>query len=224
MRNTYFVSGTDTDAGKTLISQALLLKAQQYNLSCFGLKPVAAGANSIDGELQNDDALKLMAASSIKLSYAQVNPIVFQQAIAPHIAAQLNNRRIKISRLAGFVRGALLHSADFRLIEGAGGWLVPLNEREYLSALTEQLKLPVILVIGMKLGALNHALLTVQSILLQRITIAGWVVTQIEKDMPYFAENIQTLRDKIPAPCLGIVPYIEKITAAEAAEYLILPD
>lgn len=223
MTKSYFVSGTDTDAGKTLVCQALLLKAQQNNLTAYALKPLAAGATHCEQGLINEDALLLQQAANVKLPYAQINPIVFKQAIAPHIAAELEGRRIVCSQLLGFVRGALLHKADLKLIEGAGGWLVPINAREYLNCIAKALQLDVILVVGIKLGCLNHALLTARAIALDGLKIAGWIGTQTEENMPYFEENIHTLKQQLNAPCLGVIPYKHQISASEAASYIQLP-
>lgn len=224
MSKNYFVTGTDTDAGKTLVTEALLIKANQLGLRAIGLKPLAAGAEMIDGELKNSDAIRLQQAASVKLSYSQVNPVVLEAAIAPHIAAQQENRNITAARLVGFIRGTLMQSADFRLIEGAGGWLVPVNPRELMNAIPRELKLDVILVVGMKLGCINHALLTARAIMQDGLHIAGWVGTQVDADMPVFAENVTTLKNMLPAPCLGIVPFDAGITAEKAANFLILPE
>ena len=127
----FFVTGTDTDAGKTLVACGLLAAASAQGLRTLALKPVAAGAEKRSGELRNDDALNLMAAMSEKLSYAQVNPVVFEEAIAPHIAADHEERRLTAAQLAGYCRGSMMHPADFLLVEGAGGWRVPLNHRGF---------------------------------------------------------------------------------------------
>ena len=160
-RHRFFIAGTDTDVGKTFVSQALLEAAKKENFSCFALKPVAAGCTQTAAGLRNDDALKLMQASSVKLSYQQVNPIALEQAIAPHVAAKNENKNISLQRVVGFCRGAMLNKVDFLLVEGAGGWRVPLNSRETMAQIPKELSLPVILVVGIKLGCINHAMLTV---------------------------------------------------------------
>ena len=223
MARNFFVTGTDTDAGKTLISEALLLKAAQQGLRTIGLKPLAAGAAMTETGLQNDDAQKLRQAATEKLPYEQVNPVVLEPPIAPHIAAAQAGRRLTVSRLAGFVRGAMMTPADLRIVEGAGGWLVPLNERECLNGLAKELDLGVILVVGLKLGCLNHALLTARMIAADGLRLVGWIASEIEPDMPVRDENLTTLQAMLPAPCLGFVPYNAGITANEAAEYLHLP-
>ncbi|CAA0113481.1 ATP-dependent dethiobiotin synthetase BioD 1 [BD1-7 clade bacterium] len=209
MAKNFFVTGTDTDAGKTFTSVALLKLAQQQGLRTLGLKPVAAGAELIDGVLKNDDALQLQTASSVQLPYNQINPIIFEEPIAPHIAAQNAGRTVGVAQLAGFVRGALMQPADFRLIEGAGGWLVPLNPQEMLSGVAKVLELDVILVVGIKLGCINHALLTARAIRQDGLKLAGWVANCIDPEMAQQQENIDTLKRMLPAPCLGALPFAE---------------
>ena len=219
-RYKFFVAGTDTDVGKTFIAQALLAAAQAKNMSCYGLKPVAAGCESTDQGLRNEDALKLMDASSIKLSYQQVNPVVLARAIAPHVAAKMEGKSLTASRIVGFCRGAMMHRADFVIVEGAGGWRVPLNNRETMADIPKQLSLPVILVVGLKLGCINHALLSAEAILKDGLEIAGWVANQIDPHMQASAESIETLKLAINAPLLGVVPFSIGSSAAQIALHL----
>lgn len=219
----FFVTGTDTDAGKTLVASGLLAAAAAAGLRTLALKPVAAGAEVHDGELRNDDALQLMAAMSETLSYAQVNPLVFEPAIAPHIAAEQAGRRLTADQLAGYCRGSMMRPADFMLVEGAGGWRVPLNHRETLADLAVALNLPVILVVGMKLGCINHALLTAEAVRADGLPLAGWVANRVDPEMACFDENLATLQAMLPAPCLGVVPHLDATpTAAEVARHLDL--
>ncbi len=224
MKKNYFVAGTDTDCGKTLVTEALLIKAGQQGLRTMGLKPLAAGATMTAEGLRNGDALRLQEAATEKLPYSQINPILFEQAIAPHIAAAKSNKRVTASSLAGYVRGAMLQPADLRLVEGAGGWMTPLNEREPLSALPKLLELDVILVVGMKLGCLNHALLTARAIRQDGLQIAAWVATQIDPVMEVVEENIQSLSQMLGVPCLGFIPYLENITPEKALPFIRLPE
>lgn len=224
MKKNYFVTGTDTDSGKTLVTQALLLKANHQGLRTVGLKPIAAGACITEDGLRNSDALYLQQAASEKLIYEQVNPVVFEPAIAPHIAAQQINKRVSISSLAGFVRGAMMQPADLRLIEGAGGWLVPLNERELLSELAKVLELDVILVVGLKLGCINHALLTARAIRQDGLHLTAWVATQVDNNMSCVQENLTALEKMLGAPCLGFIPYKKDINAEYAEQFLQLPE
>lgn len=223
VKKNYFVTGTDTDVGKTLICEALLLKAKQQGLRTVGLKPIAAGAYETVEGLRNDDALRLQAAATEKLSYAQINPVLFTAAIAPHIAAAQENRRVTIASLTGYVRGAMMHPADFRIIEGAGGWHVPVNNRELLGLLPKALGIDVIIVVGLKLGCINHALLTIQAVRQSGVNVAAWVATQIDPNMANINENIESLKYMLGAPFLGFVPYNRHITAEFAAQHIELP-
>ncbi len=221
MGKTYFVTGTDTDVGKTVVSCGLLEAARRKNLVTLALKPIAAGCEVSEEGLRNDDALALMDAMTLSLPYEQVNPEALKPAIAPHIAAKEEGRRITVDRLTGYCRGALMHRNDIALIEGAGGWRVPLNGREMLSALAKELNTPAILVVGMQLGCVSHALLTVEAIFRDNVPLAGWVANQIDPQMSRFEENIQTLKDMIPAPCLGVVPRMtipDKNTVADCLD------
>lgn len=220
MGKAYFVTGTDTDAGKTLVTTGLLAAATRQGLDTFGLKPVAAGCEQTEDGLRNDDALKLMAAANVKLPYELVNPVAVKPAIAPHIALMDEGSRVTVDRLAGYCRGALMRQFDLAFVEGAGGWRVPLNDREFLSQLPKALDLPVILVVGVKLGCLNHAMLTAEAIVRDGLKIAGWVTNHIDSDMSCFDENFRTLSSLIPAPCLGVVPRLNTDDASGVAEYL----
>lgn len=209
-RQKLFIAGTDTDAGKTLIACGVLEAARQQGLRTLALKPVAAGAEPVDGELRNDDALALMSAMSEPMSYEQVNPVVFAEPIAPHIAAERAGRRLSAAQLAGYCRGAMMRPADLLLVEGAGGWRVPLNQRETLADLVIELNLPVVLVVGMKLGCINHALLSAEAIRSDGMPLAGWVANRVDPEMARFDENLETLNAMLPAPCLGVVPHLGK--------------
>lgn len=198
LKGIFFVTGTDTEVGKTWVSCRLLERAREAGLSCYGLKPVAAGCEETAEGWRNDDALQLMAASSVKLPYELVNPVALKAPVAPHIAAQQESKAITLSRLVGYVRGALnAHKADLILIEGAGGWRVPLNEREMLSGLARELELPVIQVVGMKLGCINHALLTAEAIEKDGLRYAGTMANCFGQ-MAVQEENLLTLRQHLP--------------------------
>ena len=205
----FFITGTDTDVGKTLIGCGLLVAAANKGLRTLAVKPIAAGADSTPEGLRNQDAVMLMEAMTEKMSYQQVNPVLLEPPIAPHIAAEQVGRRVSVAQLAGLCRGAMMQSADFVLIEGAGGWRVPLNGRELLSGLAVELQAPVVLVVGMKLGCISHALLTADAIKADGLRLAGWVANRIDPDMSCFEENVSTLKALLPAPCLGVVPYLD---------------
>ncbi|RTE65094.1 dethiobiotin synthase [Amphritea opalescens] len=221
-KRTFFVAGTDTDVGKTLVSAGLLAAANQQGLSTVGVKPIAAGCEITEEGLRNSDALLLQQMASIKLSYAQVNPIAFEPAIAPHIAAQQQGRRLDADRIAALCRGVMMQPADFMVIEGAGGWRVPLNHRQTLADVAKLLRTPVILVVGMKLGCINHTLLTVEAIVKDGLRLAGWVANRAEPQMSCYDENLATLKSMLSAPLLAEIPYLETCTAEAVASYIDL--
>jgi dethiobiotin synthetase len=202
---TWFVTGTDTGVGKTAVSCALLVAAARAELRTAAVKPVAAGC---DDTGRNEDALLLQACMTEPLDYEQVNPVALPDAIAPHIAAHRAGKRLQASRLAGLCRGVMLGGADFVLIEGAGGWRVPLSPRETLADLARELGVGVILVVGMRLGCINHALLTAEAIRRDGLTLSGWVANQTGERMDCHEENLATLRQMLPAPLLGDLPFI----------------
>lgn len=207
MKKRFFVTGVDTDAGKTYVTVGLLKAAKRAGLKSIGLKPIAAGADRVDGNLRNDDALLIQQASSVKLAYEQVNSVVLEEAVAPHIAAMKEGRLVTASRLEGYIKGALLTPHELALVEGAGGWRVPLNDREMLSDVAKALDFPIILVVNMKLGCLNHALLTAEAIARDGLTLAGWIANTGPEIMPCYDENVATLSSMLSAPLLGALPW-----------------
>lgn len=217
-KKAFFVTGTDTNVGKTFVAAGLLLAAKARGLSTSALKPVAAGCEMTEAGLRNADALLLQSVITQPLSYEQLNPIALAPAIAPHIAAHQAQRNLSVDRLAGFCRGAL-HTTDLTLVEGAGGWRVPLNPMETLADLAKVLHLPVILVVGVRLGCINHALLTAEAIRHDGLQLAGWVANCIEADMPALQENIDSLKARIPAPCLATLPWFADPAPSAAAGF-----
>lgn len=222
LRHAFFVTGTDTDAGKTHVACALLRAAATAGYSTLGMKPVAAGASGEAGALRNDDALRLQAASSIPLPYEQINPVCLAAPASPHIAAQLAGRRVSAERLTGLCRGVLGQRADLTLIEGAGGWRVPLNEREYLSDLAKALQLPVLLVVRMRLGCLNHALLTVEAIVRDGLRVAGWIANCSDTDLHHYDANRDTLSAAFGMAPLAEFPCDDSVEAATRAAAIAL--
>lgn len=206
-KKAFFITGTDTNVGKTLIAAGLLIAAKNRGLTTAALKPVAAGCEKTEEGLRNADALLLQSVITQPLVYDQINPYALEAAIAPHIAAQQEKRSLSVDRLSGFCRG-VLGSADFTLLEGAGGWRVPINPRETLADLAKNLQLPVIMVVGIRLGCINHALLTFEAIVRDGVPIAGWVANCVDAEMPVLQENIDSLRARLPVPCLGVVPFL----------------
>ena len=207
-REPYFVTGTDTEIGKTFIAAAFLELARERGLRCTALKPVAAGCRVVGGELVNDDALQLIAASRTDLDYRTVNPIALEPAVAPHIAAAQAGIELSAAALSRHCLDALAREVDFAIVEGAGGWLVPLNATETLADVCVGIGARPILTVGMKLGCLNHAFLTAQAIARAGAQLAGWVANCPTPAMPAFEENAATLGERLAAPCLGIVPYL----------------
>jgi dethiobiotin synthetase len=218
-----FITGTDTDMGKTVVATGLLSAAKSAGLRTAAIKPVAAGCQDDGAGLQNDDALQLQAAATHQLPYQQVNPVALEAAIAPHIAAEEEGKVLSASRLVGYCRGLALLPVDMLLVEGAGGWRVPINNRETLADVAMELNCQVVIVVGLKLGCINHALLTAETVRRDGLQIAGWVGNIIDPQMPRLDENIATLKRLIREPCLGIVPRLTDLTPEQVGEYLSLP-
>lgn len=222
MSAAYFITGTDTDVGKTTVAAGLLHAARLAGLSTAAGKPVASGCDVTPRGLRNADALALQAECSLPLTYAQVNPVAFEPAIAPHLAAREAGVALTVQSLLAPMRQILEMQADFTLIEGAGGWRVPLADQDNLSDLAMALDLPVILVVGVRLGCINHALLTAEAIAQDGLQLAGWVANIIDAKTARLEENLATLAERIPAPCLGRVPKLKLPTAETVAEHLQL--
>lgn len=217
-KKAFFMTGTDTNVGKTLIAAGLLVVAKNKGFTTAALKPVAAGCEKTDAGLRNDDALLLQSVITQKLYYEQINPIALEAAIAPHIAAQQEKRNLSADRLTGFCRG-VIGSADVTVVEGAGGWRVPINPRETMADLARNLQLPVIVVVGMRLGCLNHAFLTIEAIVRDGLPVVGWVANCIDAEMPVLQENIESLKMRLPIPCLGIIPFLVDVSPDTVATY-----
>jgi len=221
MAKTIFVAGTDTDVGKTVASAALLVAAKRAGLATIGLKPIAAGAYERDGQLVNDDALMLQQHATLQLPYVQVNPVCFAAPIAPHIAAIDSGVEIMSAPLIGKIRGALMQRHDLAIVEGAGGWAVPLNQRELISAIPRQLKMDVVLVVGMRLGCISHALLSAAAIRADGLNLIGWIANSCSSiPMERFDENLATLDRMMGAPRIGTIPYLEELDIERAADAL----
>ncbi|NMT65439.1 dethiobiotin synthase [Marinobacter orientalis] len=209
-RKSYFVTGTDTGVGKTMVSAAILEAAASLGKRTLAMKPVASGCEETPEGLRNEDALILMEAMSESLAYDQVNPVALKPAIAPHVAAAQAGRTIMAERLVGLCRGLQMRPADLLLVEGAGGWRVPLNDRETYAAMPGALKMPVILVVALRLGCINHALLTAEAIRRDGLAIAGWVANRpVAEIMGCEQETLEYLLNHLAAPCLGVLPWQE---------------
>lgn len=216
MKRGVFVSGTDTDCGKTWVSLELIRQLRGQGTKVVGFKPVAAGALWRDGMLQNDDALALGAAGALDIPYATLNPYCFESPVAPHLAAAEAGVTIGAGPiLASF--DELARACDFVVAEGAGGWRVPLGPNLDMQSLALELGLPVLLVVGLRLGCLNHALLSEQAILASGAPLLGWVGSQVDPGMARLNENIATLKTSLRAPCLGILSHPDSQTAPDPA-------
>ncbi len=207
----FFVTGTDTGVGKTLVASALLLAAGQRGYRTAGIKPLAAGAEyrrgSSDRQLFNADALALRAVSTMKLDYGLVNPYVFQSPIAPHIAAAQAGVVLSVRDFTRHFERLAECNLDVMVVEGAGGWFVPINASETLADVCLALRMPVVMVVGLQLGCLNHALLTVDAIKHAGLEWAGWVANSVAPGMTAREENLAYLRGRLPDPCLGVLPF-----------------
>jgi dethiobiotin synthetase len=218
MSPAYFLTGTDTEIGKTFITCALLHRAALDGLKAVGLKPIAAGT---DAAGLNEDVEAIRAASNLELPREIINPYCFQPAIAPHIAAAEAGVSMEFGPILASCDKAM-QQADLVIVEGVGGFFVPLGVNRSTADLAVELGLPVILVVGMRLGCINHALLTAEAIAARGLRLAGWVANQIDPTMSRFDENLATLQALLPAPLLGSVPHGPKGGALGAAEFLNL--
>jgi len=213
-----FVTGTDTEVGKTRISVALIELLQQQGKQIAVMKPIASGCElTVDG-LRNDDAVQLSQQADVSLAYDLINPYAFEPAIAPHLAAQQADINIDLDVIKQNF-DLIQHQADAVVVEGAGGWLVPLNDNATIADLAVQLGLPIVLVVGIRLGCINHALLTVQAIEQRGLKLHGWVANNIEQNAQS-TEIVNTLKQSISAPCLGVVPFLS--VDEKASTYLKL--
>jgi dethiobiotin synthetase len=218
----YFVAGTDTGVGKTLATCALLERARADGHRAAGMKPVAAGCADTPGGLRNDDALALLRHAGAAADYATVNPVALREPLSPHLAAARESVAVDLAPvLAAFAR--LAAGADLVLVEGAGGWLAPLSDALAMNDLARRLGLPVILVVGLRLGCLNHAQLTARAIAADGLRLAGWIGSAIDPGMAARDDNVATLRRRLPAPCLGVLPWAPGADPATLADRLRLP-
>ncbi len=214
MNRAYFLTGTDTGVGKTLIAAALLRAAAGRGLSTLGMKPVAAGGA--------EDVEALIAASTVAAPRELVNPYALAEPLSPHLAARREGVSIDLERIARSCE-SLRQRADFLIVEGAGGLRVPLTDRLDGGDLAARLGLPLILVVGLRLGCLSHALLTAEAIGARGLALAGWVASQVDARMACVEENVATLRARLAAPLLGFVPHQAHPDPARVAALLALP-
>lgn len=216
-----FVTGTDTEIGKTLISSAILHKLVQTGVRACGMKPIAAGADERDGELHNEDAAMLRAAGNVNLPQRITTPFMLREPCAPHIAAALEGVTIEpVTILTAYAE--ILGASDATVVEGVGGFCVPFSDDFDSAGLAVQLNLPVVMVVGMRLGCISHALLTAEAIISRGLVLAGWVANLVDPDMRFVDENISALEQRMPAPLLGRVPRLDNPSAAQAAAFIEL--
>lgn len=219
----FFITGTDTDSGKTYTSCKILSAAKARGMSTAAIKPVAAGVSKTSQGLQNDDVLALAEQCTIALALSDINPVCFTDPIAPHIAAAKEGVSLDAGNIAVQCQKVIEMNADLTLVEGAGGWKVPLSNTETMADIARILQLPVILVVGMRLGCLNHALLSAQSILADGVHLAGWIANQLDPAMPVYQENLSTLISLMPAPMLAEIPWHDSMSPAiEVGEFIAL--
>ncbi len=215
----FFITGTDTEIGKTWISCGLMSALTQQGLRVVGMKPVASGCLRTPQGMRNEDALRLQALSSLEASYEDINPYAFEPAIAPHIAAREAGVSICFQTIQKTAE-RLADEADYLTVEGVGGWRVPLGDDGDVAALAKVLRLPVVLTVGVRLGCINHALLSAEAIQADGLSLAGWVGNIIDPVAPCLEDNLQALRNGIQAPCLGVVPFLSEYNPERLAGYL----
>ena len=218
----YFITGTDTDVGKTTITLGLMQYLQAHGLRVAAMKPVASGCVHTAAGLRSDDALKLQQQASVALAYSQVNPYAFEPAIAPHIAAASCGVRIEPDKIRQAF-AELTGQVDCTLVEGVGGWQVPLAEGYSMADLAASLDLPVILVVGLRLGCINHARLTADAVVSGGMPLAGWVANSAAPPPEAAEEIITSLKTMIKAPFLGFVPALNPVSAEAVAACLGAP-
>lgn len=201
-----FVAGTDTGVGKTRVTAALLRALARHHPRVVGMKPVAAGLVMHQGQAVSEDVLALRAASTVAVPAAWDNPVALPEPLSPHLAAARCGQRLTLPPLLQAWQH-LCAQADVVVVEGAGGWLAPLSDTETMASLAQAMAVPVVLVVGMRLGCLNHALLTARAIQADGLTLAGWVANTVDPQMACLAENVATLQARLPAPLLGLLPW-----------------
>ncbi len=222
MNNSFFITGTDTHIGKTEITCALIRLFMKKGYIAIGMKPVAAGTELIDNQLINSDVYKFLSINSVSQPVEIINPYSFDQAIAPHIASNLTSNEILFSKIKeSFL--LLQTKCDYLFVEGAGGYKVPLTTNKSTPDLINYLNIPIILVVGIRLGCINHTLLTVEAIKNNNHILSGWVANCIDLNMSEVDENIKYLVDNIEAPFMGKIPFQEEINSIKIADYLLWP-
>ncbi|MEF1253418.1 MULTISPECIES: dethiobiotin synthase [unclassified Vibrio] len=219
MIDAFFIAGTDTDVGKTVASKAILNALAEKDLKTIGYKPVAAGCEKTEFGLRNSDALYLQKAATLEVAYDDVNPYALALPASPHIAAKREGVVIDYAVLSDKL-SQHKKNADIVLVEGAGGWRVPVSDSDCLSTWVQQEKLPVVLVVGIKLGCLSHAMLTLDAIKADGLQVIGWVANRINPGTEHYADIIEMLEQKIDAPKIGEIPYVPSVKRKGLAKYI----
>lgn len=222
MTKTFFITGTDTEVGKTVSTVALLRAANKLGLLTAAYKPVASGCDLMEEGLCNQDVVMLQKNTSLRLAYEELVGYCFEPHIAPHIASEESGVPIELGVLSDGLKRLKETDADMIFVEGAGGWRLPVGHGHFLSDWVRHENLPVILVIGAKLGCLNHAMLTCEAIQHDRLNIAGWCVNRIHPGMSHYKANLETLKSLLPAPFLGDIPYLARPFESDLGQYLDL--
>ncbi len=219
MIDAFFIAGTDTDVGKTVASKAILQALAAKGLNTVGYKPVAAGSEKTEQGWRNDDALHLQQAATVEVAYEDINPYALELPTSPHIAAKHENIEINYDVLSEkLVQNK--ERADVVLVEGAGGWRVPVSDTDSLSTWVKQEQLPVVLVVGIKLGCLSHALLTAETIRADGLNLVGWVGSRVNPGTEHYAEIIEMLEERLGAPKIGEIPYVPSAKRQELGKYI----
>lgn len=221
MKFSCLVTGTDTGVGKTLATCALIRRLSQQGLAVAGMKPVAAGTLLHDGKWHNEDTDAIIHAANVSLPPEKVTPYLLHEAASPHISAQMEKTAVSWPRIRDCY-AEISQQADAVIVEGVGGFMAPLSAHDTVADLAVQFGLPIVLVVGLRLGCLNHALLTTEAILSRNLRLAGWIANRIDPAMQHGEENIALLEQRIPAPRLAVIPYIRRASVEQAANCLDL--
>lgn len=217
-----YVTGTDTGIGKTLASCALLHALRGHGLRAVGMKPVASGCERIDGEWKNADALALQRAGEPGVAYADINPFALERPLAPELAARDAGIEVSLQPILA-AHARLADEADALVVEGVGGWCAPLSASLMQADLVRALRVPVLLVVGLRLGCLNHALLSARAIAADGVHLAGWIGSHVDPAMERVEDNLAMLRQRMPAPCWGVFPHVPDADLGKLASLLRIP-
>ncbi|MEH6557501.1 MAG: dethiobiotin synthase [Oceanicoccus sp.] len=221
-RHQFFIAGTESGAGKTLVASGLLTAANNRGLITVALKPVAVDCVQTDEGWRSKDAMLFQHKMTLDLPYQQINPVALPLALSPHIAAEQAGKRLLVSQLAGYCRGVLMQRSDLVLVEGVDGWRTPINTTETFAGLVKELNLPVILVVAIRPGCISHALLAAEAIARDGLRLVAWVANRLVEDMPGCEETVLSLKSLLRAPCLGDIPFLANPDCSDMSDYMVL--